>query len=153
MQAVFSVSPNYALATASSNLIYKDSRDMAFFKNLTVGGVIVAGSRTAKTLTNGLPSRECLSIGKTLVPNWEQTDITNIPKTAYVIGGAYTINSLLNRIDMFWVSHFFAQASNERCFLSEDVISVLHHSDKRTVLECESFRIIQYQRSIQLFKD
>lgn len=146
------------------NLLFRISRDIQRFKELTTGNIVLMGRKTFETLPNkkGLPDRE--NIVLTRDPNYEAENarvINNLEeyineyrntdncKCLYIIGGAEVYNQALQYCDYidltkvyskFDADKFFPKINPEEWRLAVQTNS--YHDDKTDL----SYRFNSYVR-------
>lgn len=116
--------------------------DLAFFKKVTRGGVVICGSRTFASLPGLLPGRRhiVVSRGSVVVPegvacvlSWEQLrqQLHNWGATeAFLIGGAELYRHWGPMAQRCWITHFNTPCSAD-CFFPLELLQ------GRPILECE----------------
>lgn len=147
MKVLLSVSPNWGIGTADGSLLYKNSMDMQIFKGLTQKCDIIAGRKTAETMIGGLKNRRCFAIAQNHIHGW--TSVTyeyakDVYPEAWIIGGAFTIDSLLPYITEFWISFFQDKPD------VSDGRQIIHLSDKTVdvINKCRRFVLFENQQFV-----
>jgi dihydrofolate reductase len=101
MRAILAVGPQYEIGYTDGQLAYRSRKDMQFFKAMTYGCTVIAGRKTAETIPGGLKGRRCLCLCRDLPPDgWLKfdRDIHEASESTWVIGGAQTVDYLLDAI-------------------------------------------------------
>jgi dihydrofolate reductase len=129
MNLIVSVDKNWGIGK-DNELLFHIPADMAFFKEKTIGNVVVMGKNTLMSLpeSNPLPKRENIILSKTLT----RTDCTicnsieqlfsiiksNLNDNIYVIGGAEVYKLLLPYCDTAYVTKVDVNG-NATCFFPD----------------------------------
>ncbi|MDE7330375.1 MAG: dihydrofolate reductase [Clostridia bacterium] len=107
MRAILHADKNWGIGKANG-LMFKIPADMKFFKETTIGNVVVMGSNTLKSFPGGKPLKDRLNI--VLYPNGEDREDCQIvrsvealfteikkypPEKVFVIGGQMMYKTLL----------------------------------------------------------
>lgn len=149
IEAIVATDENYGLAKNGS-IPWKNREDMKFFKQKTIGNIVVMGSKTLLSLPNQAPlgnrfnivltnnKQEFLekekysSCNNVIFYNYEEfmNYINNVEtdKTIYIIGGKQIYDLLLPKCSKIWLS----------------VISGNYDCDLKLELNFEKYGILQY---------
>jgi dihydrofolate reductase len=149
IEAIVATDENYGLAKNGS-IPWKNREDMKFFKQKTIGNIVVMGSKTLLSLPNQTPlgnrfnivltnnKQEFLekekysSCNNVIFYNYEEfiNYINNVEtdKTIYIIGGKQIYDLLLPKCSKIWLS----------------VISGNYDCDLKLELNFEKYCILQY---------
>lgn len=108
MRAILHADKNWGIGK-SNGLMFKIPADMKFFKETTMGNVVVMGSNTLKSFPNGKPLKDRLNI--VLYPDGEEREDCKIvrsveelfaeikkypPEKVFVVGGQMMYKTLLD---------------------------------------------------------
>jgi dihydrofolate reductase len=149
IEAIVATDENYGLAKNGS-IPWKNREDIKFFKQKTIGNIVVMGSKTLLSLPNQAPlgnrfnivltnnKQEFLekekysSCNNVIFYNYEEfmNYINNVEtdKTIYIIGGKQIYDLLLPKCSKIWLS----------------VISGNYECDLKLELNFEKYDILQY---------
>jgi dihydrofolate reductase len=149
IEAIVATDENYGLAKNGS-IPWKNREDMKFFKQKTIGNIVVMGSKTLLSLPNQAPlgnrfnivltnnKQEFLekekysSCNNVIFYNYEEfmNYINNVEtdKTIYIIGGKQIYDLLLPKCSKIWLS----------------VISGNYDCDLKLELNFQKYGILQY---------
>lgn len=113
LSIVACVSKDMGLGVAGK-LLWRIPEDMRFFKELTMGGVVVMGRKTFESIGNPLPgrqnvvlSRQPLAVnGVDWCTNPEELDeyLSHQTKTKYIIGGAALYDLYIDRAQKIYLT-------------------------------------------------
>lgn len=133
MKAILHVDKEWGIGKNNS-LMFHIPRDMKFFKETTIGNVVVMGSNTLKSFPNGKPLKDRINI--VLYPNGEKRDdciIVNSleelfaeikkypPEKVFVIGGGMMYKTLLPYCSEVLVTKVNANGSADTFFENLDL--------------------------------
>lgn len=135
MNIIVAVDKNWAIG-ANNNLLYDLKSDLTYFKEKTLGKVVVMGEKTLHSLPNGKPLKNrtniCISANKelkmehltvvhsltSLFEHLKQYD----SKEVYIIGGSFVYEQLLNYCDTAFITKIDAQKPADKFFPNLDVL-------------------------------
>lgn len=101
------------------SLPWRQPADLAFFKKITLGGVVVCGRKTFESLPKLLPNRRHIVVSRqkllnlppevTVVSDWQQL-VEQLQrseqKSAFLIGGAQLYEQWGPKAQYCWITHF-----------------------------------------------
>ena len=128
INCIVAVDKNQGIGNNNSLPWPRLSTDMAFFKNITSGHVIIMGSATRNSLPNSLPDRINVVLSKS--KNYSNSDHTfndidtaiafceneYIDKEIFIIGGSAIYQQTMHLIDTFYITEINAEYKCDRFF-------------------------------------
>ncbi|WP_297811680.1 dihydrofolate reductase [uncultured Finegoldia sp.] len=118
MKVILAVDRNFAIGK-DGDMLFSIPEDMARFKKLTTSNIVIMGRKTLQSLPGSKPLKDRINIivtskdidGCICVKNKDELKLTldeiNPKKkmTEYLIGGALTIESLIDLVDEFLITY------------------------------------------------
>ena len=110
MQAILAISNNGVIGVGNK-LPWHSPEEVKHFKDYTAGKTLVAGTNTVKSLPFKLPNRKLVQFGNSEQHKYADDVVFSREAlfikypTAIVIGGAATINSMIDAINYFVITH------------------------------------------------
>lgn len=106
---------------ADNKLLWQIPEDLKFFKDSTIGHVVLMGRNTVESLPKPLSRRICMCVsskhsdkrptwllGEALVDGNAYSNVLNTDKI-FIAGGAQLYNSTFNIVDELWVTQVFSE--------------------------------------------
>ena len=133
MKAILHADKNWGIGKDNS-LMFRIPADMKFFKETTIGNIVVMGSNTLKSFPQGKPLKDRINI--VLYPEGEDRDDCKIvrslkelfeeikkypPEKVFVIGGQMMYKTLLEYCDEVLVTKVEAEGNADAFFENLDI--------------------------------
>jgi dihydrofolate reductase len=127
---VVAVSENQVIGK-DNRLLWRLSNDMKFFKNLTMGGVLIMGRKTFESIGKALPGRENIIITRQKDWTADQAIVTeNIEdamtkarateKDIFIIGGGEIYKQTLDKAERIYLTRVHTQIEGDTFFPTLD---------------------------------
>jgi dihydrofolate reductase len=156
---ILAVCDNLAIGNGKNGLCIHSKEDLANFKQLTSGGVVVMGRNTFMSLPNGpLPNRTNVVItssnidGVACFPTVQEALSAFAGQPIWIIGGARLFEEGIQYTNTVWLTVFEHDCGETALRLNNEFYDYL--VENFTIRQSTSItngKIIQYQRSSQLY--
>lgn len=149
-QAIAAMADNRVIGQAGG-IPWHIPEDFKWFKEKTLGGVIVMGRKTYESIGRPLPKRENIVISRTasdipsctVIRSLDELDGMDFgERELFIIGGGEIYKAALSRCSDLWISHVKGSFQGDAFFPAFEG----DFGPVETVREFEAFSVVHYRR-------